>query len=113
MSGGLSPSLMILGLSKKAGKTVCGVPLVCASIEGGKIPSLVVMSTTASDNTKKKVRDKCTYYKVELYESVATTEQLALSIGSRGECAAVGIFDEGLARLFLTKAANDIERKED
>ncbi len=102
--------LRALGLCKKAGALICGTPLVCAAITSAKKPELAVMSAGASENTKKKLRDKCTYYGVRLCELDATPEELSHAIGGQASVAAVAICDAGLAGLFLAK--NDISRNE-
>ena len=104
--------LMALGLCKKAGALVCGTPLVCAAVASAKKPELAVISTGASDNTKKKLRDKCTYYGVRLVELDATPEDISHATGGRASVAAVAICDGGLARLFLAKAENETNRNE-
>ena len=104
MDNRLSPPLAALGLARKAGRVICGTPLVCSALGEKNPPSLVVMSAYASDNTRKRVRDRCAYYGVQLYELSESPAELARAIGSRGEVAAVAICDGGLARLFLSKA---------
>ncbi|MBQ2863376.1 MAG: ribosomal L7Ae/L30e/S12e/Gadd45 family protein [Clostridia bacterium] len=99
-----NPLLMTLGLSKKAGKLICGTPLVCRAIAGAQPPSLVVMSAYASDNTRKKIKDKCTYYDVRLYELDAQPEDISRAIGGQASVAAVAICDGGLGRLFMDRA---------
>lgn len=103
--------LMALGLAKKAGKLICGAPMVCEAVASKKKPELAVLSTGASENTKKKLRDKCAYYGVRLYELDAAPEDISRAIGGRASTAAVAVSDAGLAGLFLAKAEN-INRNE-
>lgn len=113
MTNSNNAPLMALGLCKKAGALVCGTPLVCAAAASAKKPEIVVMSAGASENTKKKLRDKCTYYGVRLCELDSTPEEISHAIGGRASVAAVAICDEGLAGLFLAKiSGNDINRNE-
>jgi ribosomal protein L7Ae-like RNA K-turn-binding protein len=95
--------LMALGLCKKAGKLICGTPMVCEAAASRKKPELAVMSTGASENTKKKLRDKCAYYGVRLVELDASPEDISRAIGGKASTAAVAISDAGLAGLFLAK----------
>ena len=105
--------LMALGLCKKAGALICGTPLVCTALASAKKPEIVVMSTGASENTKKKLRDKCTYYGVRLCELDSSPEDISHATGGRASVAAVAICDAGLAGLFLAKiSGNDINRNE-
>ena len=56
--------LSTLGLCVKAGKVIFGVPMVCEAMrKGGKnAPVLVLEAADTSDNTHKKISDKCNYY---------------------------------------------------
>ena len=108
-----SEALLALGMAKKAGKVICGTPPVCKALCAKAPPTLAVMSIHASDNTKKRLRDKCAFYGVHLYELDVSTEQLARALGSNAQTAAAAICDEGLTRLFLAKAENDIKRNEE
>ena len=103
----VSAALGILGLSRKAGRLICGTPLVCKALGAKRPPSLVVVSAHASDNTKKKLRDKCAYYKVRLYEFGAETSEMSRALGGHAEVASCAILDEGLAGLFLSKVENN------
>ena len=109
----LEASLLVLGLAKKAGKLVCGAPLVCKALSGKTPPALVIVSIYASDNTKKRMRDKCNYYGVRLYEYDAQTDRISAAIGGDAFVAACAICDKGLAGLFLSRAGDDIKRNEE
>ncbi|THF81225.1 L7Ae/L30e/S12e/Gadd45 family ribosomal protein [Cohnella fermenti] len=58
-------ALSRLGLAMRAGKLVSGEEIVLKAIRSGEA-RLVLLAGDASDNTKKKVADKCESYKVEL-----------------------------------------------
>ena len=103
--------LMALGLSKKAGKLICGTPLVCAAVASQKKPNLAILSKRASENTKKKLRDKCAHYGVQLCELDAAPEDISRAIGGRASVAAVAICDAGLAGLFLAKVKADNDNR--
>ncbi len=107
----MSDALLILGLAKKAGKLVVGTPLVCKALAAKTPPALVVVSARASDNTKKRLRDKTAHYGVRLFEYDADGEEIALAAGKTSVCASAAICDAGLAGLFLTKAENEIHKK--
>lgn len=62
---GNEPFLRFLGLGARAGKLVYGAQGVDQGIKKGKV-KLVVVDGSASMNTKKEVRDACTYYHVTL-----------------------------------------------
>ncbi len=108
-----TPALLTLGLCKKAGKLICGTPLVCRALAQKRPPELVVMSGGASSQTKKKLRDKCSYYKVRLYELDAAPEEISEVLGGSGSVASVAICDRGLGGLFLDRAEREINRNEE
>ena len=55
-------ALSVLGLCKKAGKLTVGTPLVCKLISSKRPPTLAIVSAFASENTKKRLYDKCSFY---------------------------------------------------
>lgn len=56
----------LLGLAAKAGKVQSGEFSTEKSVKSGRA-YLVIVSEEASENTKKKFRNMCTYYEVPLY----------------------------------------------
>lgn len=58
--------LQLLGLAARARKVISGEELVIKEIRSGKA-KLVLLASDASANTSKKIKDKCTYYNVELH----------------------------------------------
>ena len=59
--------LSLIGLSTKAGKIVSGEFSTEKAVKTGKA-WLVIVSAEASDNTKKKFHNMCTYYEVPCYD---------------------------------------------
>ena len=58
--------LSLLSLATKAGKVTGGEDSVEKAVKGKKA-SLVIISSEASENTRKKFRNMCSYYKVPFY----------------------------------------------
>ena len=58
--------LSLVGLATRARKVVSGEFSTEKSVKSGK-SHLVIVSEEASDNTKKKFTNMCTYYKVPIY----------------------------------------------
>ena len=58
--------LSLVGLATKAGKTVSGEFSTEKSVKTGK-GLLVIVAEDASENTKKKFRNMCSFYEVPLY----------------------------------------------
>ena len=66
--------LAFLGLAAKAGRIVSGEFATEKGVKSGQV-FLVLTAQDASENTKKKFKDMCTYYEVPLY-NVGTKEEL-------------------------------------
>ncbi|MBQ7012244.1 MAG: ribosomal L7Ae/L30e/S12e/Gadd45 family protein [Clostridia bacterium] len=88
-----------IGLAKKAGKIICGIPMIIEALRTAKKPSLVIASAEASANSLKKISDKCKFYGVEIITIPISPDELAHSVGNSGSVAAVSINDGGLADL--------------
>lgn len=58
--------LSLLSIATKAGKTTGGEMLVEKAVKEGKA-SLVIISSEASGNTRKKFTNMCSFYQVPLY----------------------------------------------
>jgi len=78
-----------------------GVPMTCEALrkEKGNIPVLVLEAADTSDNTHKKLTDKCAFYKTELIRLEIGGEQLGAAVGKSVYLGAVGIADKGLGAL--------------
>lgn len=85
-----------LGMARRAGKLVAGDESVMASIRSGEA-KLVIVAADAADNARKKYRDKCDYYKVDVYEQF-TRAELGASIGQAGRVV-LSVTDAGFARM--------------
>ncbi len=106
----------MLGFAMRAGKLCIGTPLVCKALaarnKGGI--RLVLVSEGASEATKRKVRCKCEFYGVGLWEIPPSPEALGRLLGKTYAPATVGVADEGFAREIdaaLASRNNDTERK--
>ena len=103
----------MLGICKKAGHAVIGTELVCDAIRKnqGRV-KLAAVACDASENTKKKLSDKCAYYGIKLIFLPLTTAELGAAMGKSSASAAVGITDAGLAEAVMKKATNTSEEGE-
>lgn len=88
----------MLGFAMRAGKLIIGTEIVCSSMSGKKQPKLVVVSSSASDGTKKKLSYKCEFYKIKMVQIDINTEELGHLLGKTYTTAVIGIMDEGFAR---------------
>jgi len=98
-------TLSYVGLALRAGKLVTGDEAVLKAVRDGTA-RIVLLANDASDNAKKKYRDKCLFYNVPIVEQYQRRE-LGHSIG-KYERVVVAVTDEGLSGLVrksLTKHA--------
>ena len=101
-SGGAVPNqklLSALGLCRKAGKLICGTPMICDALRSAKKPYAVIMASDNSENTQKKLGDKCKFYGVELMIPDLDGDALSGAIGKSGRTSAVAVTDENFCRL--------------
>jgi len=87
--------LKLLGLINRTGKLLSGTDIVLDGIRKGKV-NLVFLASDASENTKKLIRDKTTYYNVRLIEDFSSME-LSHSIGKKNRMV-LGVADLGFSK---------------
>ena len=93
--------LFALGLCARARKITVGVPMICDEMRsGGKsTPSLVLEASDTSENTHKRLSDKCAFYGVRHVRLSLDGDTLARAVGKRSAVAAVAIADADFCRL--------------
>ena len=96
-------ALGALGLCAKAGKLICGTPLICEALKAKKQIFLVVEASDNSENTQKRLRDRCQFYGVKKVRLEWDGDALAKALGKSGRVAAAAITDEQLCRLVTEK----------
>lgn len=84
----------LLGMAARARKITCGDTAILSISEGQA--KLVLIAADASDNTRKKVVDKCTFYQVP-YLFVNHSIELSQSIGQVNRMY-VAILDSGFKK---------------
>ena len=89
--------LGMLGLCMRAGGLVCGTSMICDCLRDKKKFFMVLMAENVSENTRKRLSDKCEYYGVRFLTIHQTTGELAHALGRGGELAAVGVTDKNFA----------------
>lgn len=92
--------LHALGLCAKARKAILGTPMICDALRVGK-PTvyLVVAASDNSENTAKRLSDRCAYYGISLAVLPINGDTLAHAMGKTSRVAAVAVTDENLYRL--------------
>lgn len=91
--------LNLLGLASRARKIVTGEILI-TKIRTNEV-YLVIIANDASDNTKKKLIDKCTSYHID-YVIISNIKELSNAIGKNNRVA-LGIQDEGFSKSLKEK----------
>lgn len=87
----------MLGLAKRAGKTVQGTNVICDKMRAKGKPVLVLTSHYASDATRKRLLSKCNFYSIPYMEVDVSQEKLGSILGCSGLTAAVAVLDTGFA----------------
>ena len=87
-------AMNLMGLAMRAGKLVTGEELTIADIRRNKA-KIVFVANDASENTKKKIKDKSSYYEVPCFELFSEAE-ITQMIGKPRKV--FGILDNGFAK---------------
>ena len=90
--------LSLLGLAARGRNLVSGEFSTEKAVKEGKA-ALVIVSSDASDNTKKKFRNMCTFYKTPIY-FYASKEDLGRAIGKQMRSSSA-VTDSGMAANIL------------
>jgi len=98
-------ALNLLGMATRARKLISGEEQVLQSIQKEKV-NLVICTTNSSENTVKKIKNKCEYYEIPFVQQFETDE-LSLAIGKRRSIVLVD--DRGFTKSLLKmKGFNDM-----
>jgi len=92
---GAHQALSLLGLAHRARKIVSGEEPAIREIRRGRA-KLLIVSTDASVNTKKRMKEKCEFYQVPLFVAFSRKE-LGKSIGKDNRVV-IAVLDEGFAK---------------
>ena len=90
--------LSLVGLATKAGKTVSGEFSTEKSVKTGK-GYLVIVADDASENTKKKFRNMCSFYEVPIY-FLSDKESIGRAMGKEFR-ASLAVQDENFAKAMI------------
>ena len=100
--------LALLGIAKKAGKTVSGTDMAVESVRSGKKSAvkLFVTAENASQNTVKRITNTSAYYGIPIV-TVSDKATLGHTVGSTSEISTVGVTDQGLAEAMIKATQSD------
>lgn len=96
--------LSLISIAKKAGRIGAGEYQTEHAVKSGRA-GLVIVSAEASENTKKKFRNMCSFYEVPVY-FYGTKDELGAAIGCEFR-ASLAVLDEGLSRSIEKKLERD------
>ncbi|MBQ8409835.1 MAG: hypothetical protein IJY39_13325 [Clostridia bacterium] len=107
--------LLMIGMCRGAGKLIIGTPMICehlrklgnknsASTDSTSPNVIVIEASDTSENTHKKISDKCIYYKVKHIKINSTCEILGNAVG-KSAVAAVAVADKSFCRAIMSKLA--------
>lgn len=91
--------LSLLGLAARARKLITGEELVIKEVRRHAV-RFVIVAEDASEGTKKKIVNKCNYYKVPI-RIVGSRYELGEAIG-KGERVVIGVIDHGFANKLIS-----------
>ena len=94
--------LSVVGLCHRAGKTVIGVDMICEALKKRGIRDssddvIVIEAQDTSENTHKRVSDRCAYYKVRHIKLEADCLSLGRAVG-KSAVGAIMIKDQSFCR---------------
>ncbi|MGO4184890.1 50S ribosomal protein L7ae [Paenibacillus sp. FSL A5-0031] len=99
-------SLSQLGMAMRAGKLITGDEIVLKAVRNKQV-HLVILAGDASDNTKKKFRDKCNTYGIQLAEAF-DREQLGKAIG-KPERVVIAVTDAQFGKMIASHLSHNTE----
>ena len=102
----------LLGIARKAGKTLIGTDLVLKAVACGNPKIYMVLASEgASENTQKRISDRCLYYNVLRYDIPQTPSELSHLLGKTSSVCCIGITDQGFAEGLKRYLTNDDQQE--
>lgn len=103
----------VIGLAKRAGKLATGTESVLDAVRAKK-SALVLVASDASEDTKKRISDKCAFYDGRYIVLPTTKSELGGVLG-RNDTATAAFLDASFVKAFetsLTREETTLARKE-
>lgn len=114
MQKGEKDLLLMIGICRGAGATIIGVPMICDELRRrgeGYAHIMVFEASDTSENTHKKITDKCSFYKVKHIRLTCDCVTLGHAVG-KGAVAAVAVMGENFCRAVRGKIAHDSDKQQ-
>ena len=90
--------LSLLGIARKAGKTVLGTDMTVESIrKKSSSVKIILLASDSSANTVKRIKNTSEYYGIHLLRLSIDKIELAALMGHSAELSVIGITDAGFA----------------
>ena len=86
----------MLGLCRRAGAVIIGTDLVTKALPSGKV-KLVIYAADSSQNTEKKITDKCRFYGVKCIKAAHSSDELSHAIGKLSSVCVIGITNDNFS----------------
>jgi ribosomal protein L7Ae-like RNA K-turn-binding protein len=96
----------MLGLSRRAGRVIIGTPLVTGKLPCGKV-KITFCTLDASDNTKKRITDKCAYYNVALKMVDIPSSEIGKMLGMSTPVCVFGIEDDNFSKQLIALSKDE------
>ena len=97
----------MLGFAMRAGRVLLGCDIVISAMQKGKA-RLIIISESASEGTKKKIKFKSEFYSVPMILTSLTGDELGERLGKSYAPVVLAVTDEGFAGEILK--AKEIDR---
>lgn len=101
--------LSMIGLAKKAGRAIVGLPMISEHISKKQHISqdefLLIEASDTSDGTHKKISNKCEFYNIRSVRIDSTCSELGAALG-KSATAAVAILGKDMCHAVLDKINN-------
>lgn len=101
--------LSMIGIARKAGKTIIGWPMISEHISKGKNIShdefLLIEASDTSDGTHKKISNKCEFYNIRSIRIDNSCSELGAALG-KSAIAAVAITGKDMCYAVSSKINN-------
>ena len=93
--------LSFLGLCRRAGQVIIGTPLVTNALPSGKV-RIVFYTTDASNNTEKRITDKCKFYNVKCIRLEIPSSEIGKMVGMKTNVCVLGVTDDNFSKQLLS-----------
>ena len=98
--------LSMLGLSRRARQVIIGTPLVTSTLPSGKV-KVVFYTDDASENTKKRITDKCKFYNVRCIMINVSSAEIGKMVGMNTSVCVVGITDDSFSKQLISLISDE------